>query len=261
MTDIATAHGGLWVRTHGTGQPRVVALHGFSLHGGMWAGFARHLGEPVAAPDLPGHGRTTIAPVTMRTAVDALSQMLAGYDKPLLLGYSQGGRIALQVALNQPSLIGSLVLISTSPGLTGRARRLREAADAGLASRIERIGLVRFIDEWLANPLVAPLRADPDARDNDRELRLENSAAGVAAALRGLGQAAVADVTDRLPALPMPTTFLAGGLDDKYTDFARAMAKAMGARPVIVPGVGHNLVLEAPDAVAAVVKTVLAGLE
>jgi 2-succinyl-6-hydroxy-2,4-cyclohexadiene-1-carboxylate synthase len=257
MTEVATAHGGLWVRTHGMGQPRVVALHGFSLHGGMWAGFAKHLGEAVAAPDLPGHGRTKVEPVTMRTAVDAVSAMLAGYDKPLLLGYSQGGRVALQVALAQPSLVGSLVLISTSPGLSGRARQLRETADAGLASRIERIGLVRFIDEWLANPLVAPLRADPEARDDDRELRLENSAAGIAAALRGLGQAAVADTTSRLPGLRMPTTFIAGELDDKYTQFARAMGKAVGVPPVIVPDVGHNIVLEAPETVAAVVKTLL----
>jgi 2-succinyl-6-hydroxy-2,4-cyclohexadiene-1-carboxylate synthase len=257
MTGIATRNGGMWVRSHGTGPSRVVALHGFSLHGGMWATIARELGESVIAPDLPGHGRTTIEPVTMRTAVDAVTELLSGLDKPVLLGYSQGGRVALQVALAQPSLIGALVVVSTSPGLSGRARMLREAADAGLASRIERIGIVRFIDEWLANPLVAPVRADADARDADRELRLENSAAGIAAALRGLGHASVADVSDRLPELSMPTEFVAGELDTKYTEFATAMAKSIGQRPVIVPDVGHNIVLEAPQAVAAVVRELL----
>lgn len=257
MTELTTRHGGLWVRAFGTGSARVVALHGFSLHGGMWGRFANHLEQPVAAPDLPGHGRTTIEPVTMRTAVDAVSELLAGYDRPVLVGYSQGGRVALQVALAQPGLAAGVVAIGTSPGLQPRERQLRAVADAGLASRIERIGMARFVDEWLANPLISPDRAEPEARAQDREMRLENSPEGIAAALRGLGQASVADVSERLAELSMPAAFVAGELDEKYTRLATAMAQAVGRRPVIVPGTGHNVVLEAPQVVADIVNDLL----
>lgn len=257
MTELPTRHGTLWVRAHGTGQPRVVALHGFSLHGGMWSRFAEYLGEPVAAPDLPGHGRTTIQPITMGTAVDAVAELLARYDRPVLVGYSQGGRVALQVALTQPSLVGALALIGTSPGLQPRERRVRTVADEALAARIERIGMERFVDEWLANPLIAPDRAHPEERAADRRMRLENTAEGVAAALRGLGQASAADVSNRLSELSMPVAFIAGGLDDKYSALATAMAKTVGKHPVIVPDIGHNVVREAPQTVADVVGSLL----
>jgi 2-succinyl-6-hydroxy-2,4-cyclohexadiene-1-carboxylate synthase len=257
MSEFPTRHGTLWVRHFGSGSARVVALHGFTLHGGMYEQLAGLIGEPLAAPDLPGHGRSRIEPVTMRTAVDAVADLLATVDPPLLLGYSQGGRVALQVALTYPERVGSLVVISTSPGLSGRARQLRQVADDGLAARIEKIGVVRFLDEWLANPLVAPVRADPDLRDADLELRLENKAPGIAAALRGLGQASVSEVTDRLADLPMPVVFIAGALDERYVEFAAAMSIAVGRRPVIVPGVGHNVVLEAPQALADVVSDLL----
>ena len=258
MSEFATRHGGLWVRTFGEGPPHVVALHGFTLHGGMWERVAELVGETVAAPDLPGHALTTIKPVAMRTAVDAVVAFLAECGSPpLLLGYSQGGRVALQVALTRPELIGRLAVVGTSPGLEGRQRELRQAADDGLANRIERIGLARFIDEWLANPLVAPDRVDEETRRADRAMRLESTADGIAAALRGMGQAAVADISSRIPDLTMPVAFIAGGNDHKYVDYALAMARALTVRADIVPGVGHNVVREAPEAVASIVTRLL----
>lgn len=257
MSEFATVHGGLWIRTFGQGPPRIVALHGFTLHGGMWDRVAGLVGETVAAPDLPGHGLTTIKPITMRTAVDAVVAFLAGCDSPLLLGYSQGGRVALQVALARPELVGRLAVVGTTPGLQGRERQLREAADDGLASRIERIGLARFIDEWLANPLVAPDRVDEETRRADREMRLESTAEGIAAALRGMGQAAVADVSNRISELSMPVAFIAGGNDDKYVGYAQVMARALGLRADIVPGVGHNVIREAPEAISRVITRLL----
>ncbi len=254
MSELRTRHGGLWVRTFGLEPARVVALHGFTLHGGMYEGLAAASNLTIAAPDLPGHGRTTVAPVTMRTAVDAIADLLARHDKPLLLGYSQGGRVALHVSLAYPKLVGSLILISTSPGLGERARAMRRAADDGLADRIERIGTERFITEWLANPLVATDDVDRQLREADRAMRMENSAAGLAAALRGIGQAAVADSSERISDLQMPTVFMAGSEDPAYCDHATAMAESCGERPVLIEGAGHNVVLEATDAVAAVMR-------
>ncbi len=234
-----------------------MALHGFTLHGGMWEPLADLIPVPVAAPDLPGHGHTTVRPVTMRTAVDTVAAYLGECGRPLLLGYSQGGRVAMQIALTHPDLISALVVVGTSPGLSGRERKLREVADAALANRIERIGIVSFIDEWLANPLVAPDRVDETVRDADRRMRLENTAEGIAAALRGMGQASVADVSDRLDDLPMPVAFVAGGDDSKYAALATTMAKLRGERPDIIPGTGHNVVREAPEAVVGVVTRLL----
>ena len=258
MSALATGHGEMWVRTHGAGPVRVVALHGFTLHGDMYARLAETADAAVAAPDLPGHGKTAVQPITMGTAVDSMASLIRTLaDPPVLLGYSQGGRIALQVALTFPDLIGSLVLVATSPGLSERARKLRTAADDGLASRIERIGTERFIAEWLANPLVATDHVDREVRDRDRCMRLENSAAGLAAALRGMGQATVTDSRRRIPNLPMPVVFVAGANDERYAEHATAMAASRNERPVLVENSGHNVILEAPAAVAKVINRLL----
>ena len=255
MTEVATRHGGMWVRSYGPDPARVVALHGFTLHGAMFERLAALIDGGLTAPDLPGHGRTNVNPVTMATAVDSVADVISGLNqKPVLLGYSQGGRIALHVALTYPDLIDGLVLVATSPGLDDRSRQLRAAADDGLASRIERIGTERFIEEWLANPIVATDHVAPEIRAADKAMRLENTAEGLAAALRGMGQAAVADSTSRLAGLPMPTAFVAGTGDRKYTEEATAMAEARGHRPDLIEDAGHNLILEAPAEVAAVVN-------
>jgi 2-succinyl-6-hydroxy-2,4-cyclohexadiene-1-carboxylate synthase len=236
----------------------VVALHGFTLHGGMFAELSEQLKVGVVAPDLPGHGRTIVHPVTTTTAVAAIAEVLTSMHRtPVLLGYSQGARIALQIALNHADLIGALVLVSGSPGLPERARRVRRAADEGLAARIERIGVTRFVDEWLANPMTATDAVAGPRREADRRIRLENTPTGLAEALRGMGQASVPDSSELVSSLRMPTAFVAGRRDSKYTELATAMAAACGQRPVLVTGAGHNVILEAPGAVAATVAKLL----
>ena len=258
MREIATDHGALAVREYGDPPARVVALHGFTLHGAMFRTLAQQLAQTVAAPDLPGHGQTRIEPVTVATAVAAVAAVLEELsDPPSLLGYSQGGRIALQLALQRPELVSSLVLVSSSPGLSERDRRLRRVADEGLANRIERIGLERFVDEWLSHPAIVTGRIDPTHREVDRRIRLENTEAGLAAALRDMGQAAVADCTNQLPELAMPTLFIAGARDDKYVALARSMADALGQRPLLVPNTGHNVILERPQVVASAVTELI----
>ena len=256
VSELATRHGGIWVRRFGSAPAHVVALHGFTLHGGMYERLAAVAEVGFLAPDLPGHGRTTISPITTRTAVDGVADLLTTLDEPpLLLGYSQGGRIALQVALTYPDLVGSLMLVATSPGLNERARKLRTVADDGLASRIERIGTERFISEWLANPLVTTDRLAADVREADLAMRLENTAEGLAAALRGMGQATVSDSSTRIPDLPMPVDFVAGTDDERYAEMATTMAGLRGERPVLIEGAGHNVVIEQPEALAAAIRS------
>jgi 2-succinyl-6-hydroxy-2,4-cyclohexadiene-1-carboxylate synthase len=258
MTVLETGNGPLWLWEYGSGSPRIVALHGFTLHGGSFAPLAAVVGETMLAPDLPGHGRTRVEPVTLDTAVNAIAELLDQLEAPpILLGYSQGGRIALRVAIDRPDLIGALVLVSTSPGLSGSERTRRRIADEALASRIERIGAKRFIDEWLANPVTSTDRVPDAARQADRTMRLENDASGLAAALRGMGQATLADMRDQLAALTMPVRFLAGHRDLKYLALAQEMAGLSHGKAVTVPGAGHNVILENPEAVAGTLRAIV----
>lgn len=239
----------LAVRTYGDGPP-VVALHGFTHTGAQFADVARLRHGTLIAPDLPGHGATTIHPVDFDTTLSALGRLLEGIGPVPVTGYSQGGRIALWLAMERGELVTSLTLISASPGAEdGPSRR---AADEELAVRIEHDGIGPFLDEWLASPPTDTGHLPPRVRDADRALRMENTAAGLAAALRGLGQGARPSLMSRLGELAMPATFLAGERDRRYVAFATGMADAVASgRVVVVEGAGHNVVLDAPQAVAA----------
>ncbi len=238
--------GTLAVRHYDGAPPGIVALHGFGLHGGQFAAVARAGGWQVDAPDLPGHGLTTVDPVDLDTAIDALSRWLARSGRRPVLGYSQGGRLALHLAWRRPDLVKSLVVVSAGPGLDEDARGPRAVADATVADRIEREGVAAYLDGWLDHPVFGTRRLDAATRAADRALRLENTAAGLASARRRLGQGALPRVT--VDDLAVPVLWVAGGLDPGYVATMTAAAESRGDPVVVVPGAGHNVVAEAPGA-------------
>ncbi len=238
------------VRTFPGAPPPIVALHGFTQHGEMFSELANQLGVAVVAPDLPGHGRAARLDTTFAGVIDSVAAVV---DGGILAGYSQGGRIALGVALEHPDAVSRLILISAGLGLRDESdRRERVAGDEALAQTLERDGLEVFLDWWMRRPLFAGLRArGPGWAERDLHSRLENTAAGVAAALRGFGQGAQPWFGDRLGELAMPVLYLAGSQDPTYTAIGeRVAAQAPDARLVVVGDAGHALVGEAPAQVA-----------
>lgn len=240
---------------------RFLALHGFTQRGAMWDEVAALVGGEWLAPDLPGHG--SVPPRRWSGAVSGIAAALAGLDHPrCLLGYSMGGRLALAVALDHPHLVDRLVVASAVPGLASATdRRRRRERDRGLAEHIEEVGTAAFIDEWLADPLFAGLERRPaEWRAADRAARSTNSSAGLAEALRRLGQGTQPDLGSRLSELAMPVLLLAGRLDRPYAAAARRMAERIPQATVVeVPEAGHSVVGEQPAAVATALREWLGG--
>src|SRR6266511_4558074 len=83
-----------------------------------------------------------------------------------------------RVVLDRPELVRALVLIGASPGLDDPVERAaRQASDDALAAELERVGLERFLDHWLAQPLfttLPPERAGRAGRDR-KSTRLNSS--------------------------------------------------------------------------------------
>lgn len=223
----------------------VVALHGFAGTGRMWD----PLGIDLAAPDLPGHGAA--AQQRPADAENAVGWILRPAPKRFtLVGYSLGARIALRIALDSPQRVERLVLVSGTAGIEDPAEReKRRAADARLAGEIEDISIEEFAERWMALPLFAG--TPPEAAERWREDILRNEPAGLAAALRGMGQGAMEPLWDRLGELTMPVTVMAGERDPKYCAIARRLGEAVGgeAEVILVPGAGHGLPREAPEAI------------
>ena len=183
---------------------------------------------------------------------DAIGLMRAPFT---LAGYSQGGRLALHVALAHPALVTRLVLVSATAGIEDDGERTRRRdADADLAAWMEGEGrqMSEVADRWGAQPLFAT--QSPEVAAAARADRLVNEPAHLAAALRGIGTGTMAPLWDRLGELTMPVAVMAGQHDAKYVALGRRLVAALPAGTLtIVPHAGHALPLEAPAAVAAAI--------
>jgi 2-succinyl-6-hydroxy-2,4-cyclohexadiene-1-carboxylate synthase len=211
------------------------------------------VGCPPVLLDLPGHGRNVANPdesdFSLASALSAIAD--SGQWPAGLVGYSMGGRLALHFAAQRPDAVRRLVLESASPGLETQAeRRVRRESDDELACVIEHEGVEAFIDQWERLPLFeTQATADESVRSRLRAGRLRNSVEGLAGALRGLGTGALPSLWDALLGIHVPTLVLVGGLDRRFVSTGERMAAALpDARLVVVPGAGHAVHLERPDA-------------
>jgi 2-succinyl-6-hydroxy-2,4-cyclohexadiene-1-carboxylate synthase len=231
----------------------VVLLHGFAGTRRAWDPVVERL-DPERytplAPDLRGHGAARDArPVSFEACVaDVLA---AAPERFVLCGYSMGGRIAQHVALAAPERVERLVLVATTAGIVDEAERAaRRADDERLAAFADDATIEQFADRWAAQPLFAG--TPPEAARIWREDLERNDPRALAAVLRGMGTGAMEPLWERLPALTMPATVLAGADDPKFVALGERLAAALpNAELVVVEGAGHGLPREAPEAVAA----------
>jgi 2-succinyl-6-hydroxy-2,4-cyclohexadiene-1-carboxylate synthase len=251
---------GLHFNVEETGDgPPLLLLHGFTGSIRSWGAHTPVLAsvQRVIAVDLIGHGQSDAPEDWRRYSMEhcvadllALLDILdvADFD---LLGYSMGGRVALQLAAAAPERIKRLIVESGSPGLEDAAEReARIAADEQLAQTIEGDGLEAFVDLWERLPLFASqVRLPADVRARVRAQRLASEPRGLANSLRGMGTGRQTSLWERLTSLQMPALLLAGALDAKYCELARQMATRLPHAAVrTIAEVGHTTHLEQPDA-------------
>jgi len=245
----------------GKGAP-LVLVHGFMGSSAAWGEIPRALAREfqVFTVDLPGHGCSGRSHDPARFELSSITADLVelieahGIERALFAGYSMGGRIALGTAVFASERVAALVLEGASPGLAESSDRARRrAADAALAAQLERDGLPAFVTHWLGQQLFHTQEKLPaDLRSRERERRLTNDPRSLAACLCGLGAGAQPSFWKELPGLTTPALLLTGELDAKFRGLAEQMVRAWpGAERGIVPRVGHNAHLEAPDAYLA----------
>jgi len=230
----------------------LVWLHGFTQTRDSSHVFLSILAgtHDVVTIDLPGHGRNASTSASLPETADLLADVLP--VAPFVLGgYSFGGRVALHLALAHPERLSGLVLLSATAGLREEDERsARRARDEALADHLEEVGTDVFLSEWLAQPMFATLPDDP----RERAARSVD-ASGLANSLRHSGTGTQRWLGEDVAGLAMPTLVLAGATDEKFVLEGRRLADAIPRSSlVVVDGVGHAAHVEAPDAVATLVR-------
>ena len=237
-------------------RPLVVFLHGAGMDHSVWAlqsrWFAHHGWRPLAV-DLPGHGRSEGPPLADIGALAEWTARLvaaAEAERATLVGHSMGVLVALETAARYPGLVAGLALIA------GAARMpvhpdLIAAAKANSAAAIDMVSL------WsLGAP--ATLGGNPAPglwMLGGTERLLEQAAPGVLhadlAACDGYRNAAEAAAR-----VACPTTLILGERD-LMTPLkgGRALgALIAGSQTIVVPGAGHMLMSERPEAVLGALR-------
>jgi len=242
----------LYVQQGGSGEPVLILVHGLGATGDVWSGLhdvldARWPGRWVT-PDLPGHGRSSpLARYSFGRLAAAVAETVPSGSRVVVLGHSLGGVVALSLA----------------SGWFG----VRVAAVCGLGIKVE------WTVEELARAQALSSRPNPVYRTRsdaaERYLRLAGLAGLVAP--EKVSDAALAHGDDGWSVAFDPAAFTVGAPDMAGLLAAShaSIILAAGERdhmctadqlrklvpdPVILPGLGHNAHVEAPDALWPIIE-------
>src|SRR6266700_468996 len=251
--DTFVATGG---RDFDSAQPTMVLLHGAGFDHTSWALHSRwfaHHGYGVLAPDLPGHGRSSGAPLpSISDMADWTAALLdaAGCAKARRVGHSMGSLIALETAARHSARVSALGLIGTAATMTVGPDLLKaaEANDHDAVAMVSIWGL--GFRAGLGGSLAPGLWMLCGAQRVLEECRPGVLFSDLAACNAHQGALdAAADIT-------VPTTIVLGERDMMTPAKAgRALAAALPqSRIVVLPGAGHMMMVERPDELLAALQ-------
>ena len=248
-------------------RQQFVLLHGFTGSPESWEPVAAQLkanGAQGLCPTLVGHDRESglsysandgedngFATEVDRLAALVTQQQFAGAH---LAGYSLGGRVACVLLSRHPQLFSQATLIGCHPGLDApRQRAERKQADQHWQDLLLNEGLDAFVDKWESLPLFnSQSRLSEIQLKNQRAARLRCDPKGLAFSLGVTGLGVMPSTTSALEALEMPIHLVSGKLDSKFTGLlSTLLSRLKHARHSVLPDIGHNPVLEAPDRITA----------
>jgi non-heme chloroperoxidase len=243
--------------SHGTGNLKVLLLHGWGGSSSYWRDLVSHLnleGLQIIAPSYRGHGDS--GKPAKGYALDSFAKdVLAvadamGTERFVVVGFSMSGKFAQYIAAVHPGRVLGLVLIAPVPASEFPVPP--EMAKAWCDTQHDRNAAF--------NTILAPFTKIPVKRElTERFLDEFGKAAriGLEQTLNMCG----ASFVEQAKKIRVPTLVLAGSNDPLLTpDMLRAtiLAQIAGARMVALP-CGHEIPQEMPEQTAALLEAFLSG--
>jgi pimeloyl-ACP methyl ester carboxylesterase len=233
-------------------SPALVFLHFFGGSARSWDPVLAELGEEfrALALDLPGFGAAAGAsgPYTVAAYADRVEEAVRTHELKnyVLVGHSMGGKIALALAARRPPGLRGLVLLAPSPPTS---EPIEEEMRAKL---IAGWGCYGPASETLARITGRPLEGALRER-TIADMMTSDMLAWIAWLEHGSRE----DIAASMASIDVPALILSGDRDAVLP--SELVEREVGDRlesssTVIVPGAGHLLPIEAPQAVAAEIR-------
>lgn len=241
---MAALHPAWHCEISGTGPVPLVCVHGWCCEGAQFTRLAEQFSDryQIFRPDLPGHGRTPLG--DFQPGFDAYAEALAAWigerelDRPVLLGHSMGGALALMTATRIP--VRAVINL-----------------DGSLPAAPKTLAAQATVRTWLGQPdfrdrLAGALREGfflPHERDGRSEEVIRAMCGAPEPVLRFLPETiASLDASKLLPKIQAPVLYV--GAENPRFDSAMARTFLPALRLEHVRGTGHFLHLFAPRQVA-----------
>jgi pimeloyl-[acyl-carrier protein] methyl ester esterase len=253
----------LFVRTEGRGDIPLVLVHGWAMHGGVFAPLIEALADrcTLYVVDLPGHGRSRGSDVPLEPS--ACARAIAAHVPPAIwLGWSLGGLYALQAALDFSPQVTGLAMLCASPRFA-RGEAWPYAVSPEILEDFGR-DLESDYDGTLERFLALETLGSDSAQADLRRLRADTFAAHppeMRALVEGVEVLEQVDLRARVHELAQPSAWIAGRRDRIVPWQAMQWsAEQCGGRFSCVASGGHAPFYGHVEAVTAALDPLLAAV-
>ena len=243
----------IYYEIHGSGPP-LLLTHGYSSTSEMWHGQIEALSKhhKLVLWDMRGHGRSDYpddpAAYSEALTVADMAALLdqVGAKSAIVGGLSLGGYMSLAFYRAHPDRVRALLIIDTGPGFKkDEAREAWNKRAHETGDRFEREGLGAL-----------------KSASRERSGVSHRDASGLARAARGMLTQRDARVIESLPDIKVPSLVVVGADDTPFLAASDYMAaKIPGAAKVVIPGGGHAVNIDQPQAFIDAVLPFLGGLD
>jgi len=256
----------LYTEQHGSkDNPALVFLHGFLGNRKDWKKTINHLKEDFycVTLDLPGHGRSAGNLASLENGFEQCHQSInfcldeLNIKSFVLIGYSLGGRIAVDYARTQnSSRLKHLILESSHIGLNNeREKQQRYQFDLNWAEHFSTQPIEESLYQWYEQPIFNDLSIKQ--KDQTIQKRSHNYGVFLANMLLSTSLANQQCAQPFLAETNLPVTFFYGQKDTKFSHLAAQLSQTTKVKTLCFNGLGHNTHQQDPLNFANSIKQIL----
>ena len=251
----ATVNGArLFYQDEGSGHP-LVLIHGWPMSARMWDDQAAALKQHyrVIRYDRRGFGRSPAAPWNDGPGDHDVPDLVALLDflqvkTAYVLGHSQGGSVAIGMALEHPERVDALILHGAVPGGMVVPERGSFAVHDSTTLLVEKYGMDSLRRAWAAHPINHTPDDRPDVRARLAVILREYGGADIT---KGVPQSAGTSepAIYQIYKIQKPTLVLVGDSDLPFFQIAADILsfEIPGAEKVSIKGGGHIVNMVEPE--------------